>query len=360
MAIGCVVADVDPLGSPAGRARFAAALVLLAAGSALHFWSKGCLEQNQRLVTAGPYRFTRNPFYLANGLIDLGLCALIGRAWVAGPYLVLWWLAYHDTIRREEARLAELFPSACARYFAAVPRLIPTGRSLPASEAEGRFTLANPALAEGSEYARIVGVWVAAATIGAWAWIRAHGLAVFAPEQTAGLGLVLLVAVAWVAKIALAEVFRSPRTALLPFSDEPSARRLVTAALVVGLYLVARFVEATPRSAAATGALIAMFVPVALLPRAKTNPRLRSLLHAALALAIGAFGAARGVLWIASVPLLWVVLAGLDDLGARRSEVVGADGESKSEARTLWPLFGRIAVGAVAGLALLAVLRRVG
>ncbi|MBK7948436.1 MAG: isoprenylcysteine carboxylmethyltransferase family protein [Deltaproteobacteria bacterium] len=172
VAVGCVVAVVDPCGEPAGRVRFAAAIVLLLLGSLLHFWSKGCLEQNQRLVTAGPYRFTRNPFYLANGLIDVGLCALIGRVWVAVPFLVLWWLAYRDTIQVEEERLATLFPEAFARYAAAVPRLVPTGRALPRGEAVGSFTLGNPALAAGSEYARILGVWVAAATIVAWDWVR--------------------------------------------------------------------------------------------------------------------------------------------------------------------------------------------
>lgn len=360
VAIGCLVGAVDPFGSPAGGTRFAAALVLLAAGSALHFWSKGCLEQNQRLVTAGPYRFTRNPFYLANLAIDLGLCALIGRGWVAVPYLVLWGLAYHETIRREEARLAELFPGDFARYVAAVPRLIPTGRSLPRAEAAGVFTLDNPALAEGAEYARILGVWVAAATIGAWAWIRAHGLGIFAPEQTAGLGLVTLVAVAWVAKLALAEVFRSPKTALLPFVEEPSARRLVTFALVVGLYLVARLLDATPRSPAADVALVAMFVALALLPRAKASPRMRGLLHAGLAGAIVAYGISRGVLWIASGPLVWVVLAVTDDLAMGRPGPSGASPGPAlpEEARSIWPIFDRIAVGAVVGLALLAVLRR--
>jgi len=360
VAIGCLVADVDPVGSPAGRARFAAALVLIAAGSALHFWSKGCLEQNQRLVTAGPYRFTRNPFYLANLLIDLGLCALIGRVWVAGPYLVLWGLAYHETIRREEARLSALFPEAFARYAATVPRLVPTGRRLPPREVTGGFTLANPALAAGGEYARILGFWVAAATIVAWAWIRGHGLAIFAPEQATGLGLVLLVPVVWVWKLALAEVFRHPETALLPFPDEPSARRLVTAALVVGLYLAAHWVDTSPRSVASTVALIAMFAPIALLPRAKSDHRRRCALHVALAGAIVAFGVSRGVLWLASGPLVWVVLAAMDDLAVLRCQRGDPTQARSDTARPIWPIFDRIAIGAVAGLALIAASRWTG
>jgi hypothetical protein len=103
-----------------------------------------------------------------------------------------------------------------------------------------------------------------------------------------------------------------------------------------------------------------MFVPVALLSRAKASPRLRGLLHAGLAGAIVAFGISRGVLWIASGPLVWVVLAGMDDLAMGRSGRSGAGpGPALPEdARSIWSIFDRIAVGAVVGLALLAVLRR--
>ncbi|MBY0398852.1 isoprenylcysteine carboxylmethyltransferase family protein [Myxococcota bacterium] len=355
VAIGCLVAVVDPVGSPAGRARFAAAVLLLALGSLLHFWSKGCLEQNRKLVTAGPYRFTRNPFYLANGLIDLGLCCLIGRAWLALPYAVVWGLAYHETIRGEEMRLAELFGEAFARYRAAVPRLIPTGRSLPRAETKGQFTLDNPALAEGSEYARILGVWIAAATIVAWDWIGANGLAVFAPEQTAALGFVSLVPVAWVVKLALAEVFRSPQTALLPFAEEPSARRLVTFVLVAGLYVAARVLDASPRSVIASVSFGAMFVAIAVLPRGKTSLSTRVALQAGLAVAIGVFAWSRGVLWLASLPLVWVVLAAMDDGARQRLELRRGVGEPRSIAvRSLWSAFRPIAT--VVPIALVCVL----
>lgn len=342
VAVGCLVAAAEPAGLVAGA-------VLLAAGSALHFWSKGCLEQNQKLVTAGPYRFTRNPFYLANGLIDLGLCCVIGRYWIALPYAVAWWLAYRDTILREEARLATLFPGEFERYVAAVPRLIPSLRSLPRGEAAGRFTLDNPALAHGSEYARIIGVWVSAATIVAWAWIRGHGLAVFAPEQTTGLGWVSLVPVAWVVKLALAEVFRKPETALLPFAAEPARRRLVTFGLVTALYLTARALDPSPRSPLGGIAFGGMFAALIALPYARESYGRRGLVQAGLALSIGIFGASRGVLWLASLPLLWVVLGALDDLAPRPVDD-REPGESEQVAvRSLWPAFRPIAVGAVAG-----------
>jgi hypothetical protein len=352
VAIGCLVATVTPAG-------LASAAVLLVVGSGLHFWSKGCLEQNQRLVTTGPYRFTRNPFYLANLLIDLGLCALVGRVWVVVPYVVLWWIAYRDTIRREEARLAELFPGPFERYVEAVPKLIPTGRMLPQSEGAGRFDLANPALAQGSEYARIFGVWVAAATIVAWHWIRQTGLAIFSEEHSTGLGVLVLVTVAWVLKLALAEVFRNPELALLPFAKAPARRWLVTFALLAAVFAAIPILDRSSWSLLASIGWLLILAASAVLSRAGASGRLRGLMHVSLMLVISLLTASRGMLWLAGGPLLWVALAGLDASAVERLRHharVRRDQEERDAPveRRLWAAFPRIAVGGIIALLLIA------
>src|SRR5262245_1787926 len=95
---GCLLARPDPTGTLVGWA-------VVAAGACLHVWARGCLRINLELTTSGPYRWVRNPFYLANGLIDLGLCLVIARPWLTLVYLTLWTLAYRRTIRREHATL---------------------------------------------------------------------------------------------------------------------------------------------------------------------------------------------------------------------------------------------------------------
>src|SRR3990172_12686603 len=75
-------------------ARYAAGVLLLVLGTALHFVSKCCLRQNKALTVSGPYRFVRNPFYLANLIVECGLLAMIGNAWVAAAYLILWFWIY--------------------------------------------------------------------------------------------------------------------------------------------------------------------------------------------------------------------------------------------------------------------------
>lgn len=118
----------------------------LLAGVALHLWAKGCLHQNREVTTAGPYRFVRHPFYLANAFLDLGL-GLMSGWWPLVAALPLWWLAiYVPTMRQEEADMAKLFGDSYAAYRARVPRLIPYCRPLPAQP--GGFSWKNPNLSK--------------------------------------------------------------------------------------------------------------------------------------------------------------------------------------------------------------------
>ncbi|MDB5297452.1 MAG: putative protein-S-isoprenylcysteine methyltransferase, partial [Phycisphaerales bacterium] len=61
--------------------RFFAGSGLVLAGALLHFGTKGVLRQNHRLATTGPYRFSRNPFYVANLLAEGGLLVIVGTPW---------------------------------------------------------------------------------------------------------------------------------------------------------------------------------------------------------------------------------------------------------------------------------------
>jgi len=188
---------------------------LMLLGCALHLWSKGCLEQNRRLITAGPYRFTRNPFYLSNLFIDAGMLFVIGQPIVAVVYAVAWWLAYRDTIDQEEETLAALFPEDYARYVRAVPRLFPTGRSMPVEEVVGHFSLDNDGLARGREYARLVGIAIGPLAIVAAALLRTEGAAILSPSGEGALAFCVAVPVLWIWKLALADVYKRPETRLV-------------------------------------------------------------------------------------------------------------------------------------------------
>jgi protein-S-isoprenylcysteine O-methyltransferase Ste14 len=82
---------------------------------------------SDQLVAEGPYRHVRNPLYLGNDLLALGLGVLASRlgfvVMVVGMFIVTWRL-----ILREEAGLLATQGESYRRYFNAVPRLWPSLR----------------------------------------------------------------------------------------------------------------------------------------------------------------------------------------------------------------------------------------
>jgi protein-S-isoprenylcysteine O-methyltransferase Ste14 len=82
------------------------------------------LRPQEKLITSGPYRFTRNPLYLGgNVFIFLGAVLFLGST----SGIILTGIAIVATdimIRREERQLASKFGEEWASYKARVPRWI--------------------------------------------------------------------------------------------------------------------------------------------------------------------------------------------------------------------------------------------
>jgi len=170
--VACLVGQPTPASLIGG-------CVLVLAGGALHLWAKGCLRINEEITTSGPYRFTRNPFYLANLLIDVGICVVAYRTWLLLAAVALWAFVYRRTIAREEQTLEALFGDHYRAYRARVPRLFPLrggASGLPASEP---FDWSNRNLASGREYARLAGLLAIPFLVWLVAGVRDEGLAFF-------------------------------------------------------------------------------------------------------------------------------------------------------------------------------------
>jgi protein-S-isoprenylcysteine O-methyltransferase Ste14 len=77
-----------------------------------------------RLITSGPFRFTRNPIYLANSIALAGIALAFSNLWfiVAAASVTL--LVDRLAIRREEAHLAARFGAEWDAYAARTPRWI--------------------------------------------------------------------------------------------------------------------------------------------------------------------------------------------------------------------------------------------
>ena len=79
------------------------------------------------LLTWGPYRFSRNPLYIAEGLLWFGWAAFYGSAWVSGvviAMILLSRLLIGQIVRREERDLVARFGDRYREYARRVPRCI--------------------------------------------------------------------------------------------------------------------------------------------------------------------------------------------------------------------------------------------
>jgi protein-S-isoprenylcysteine O-methyltransferase Ste14 len=122
-----------------GPAWTAAGIGLCAAGQALRAWVLGQVPdgtsgQNERLIatelnTSGPYARTRNPLYLGNLLITLGLCVVAHDPILLALVAVLFAAQYRAIIAAEEQFLRARFGAPFEEYRARVPRFLPRLRA---------------------------------------------------------------------------------------------------------------------------------------------------------------------------------------------------------------------------------------
>jgi len=119
--------------------------IFLLIGEAIRVWAAGYIQVYRvaavgadRLVTAGPYAFVRNPLYWGNFLIGLGY-AHSANWWPA--YLIfgaLYLYIYSSVIPHEEEYLSRTFKDDYATYRKSVPRFLPRLSRYPG--ANGRFS----------------------------------------------------------------------------------------------------------------------------------------------------------------------------------------------------------------------------
>ena len=77
-----------------------------------------------KLVTSGPFSFTRNPIYFGNVILLFGIGLLLENIWFWPFALICGALTQHFAIVREEAHLQAKFPAAFLAYKKKVRRWI--------------------------------------------------------------------------------------------------------------------------------------------------------------------------------------------------------------------------------------------
>ncbi len=172
-------------------------------GEALRFYVTGWVPdgtsgQNDRLEavvlnTRGPYAWVRNPLYVGNLLLVLGLLCVANEAFVYGVGLAFFFGSYFFIIRAEEDFLRGKFLHAFDDYCARVPRWFPRwSPAFTGSLREGTFDVRralkkehNPTMAWITGVVALVAMesWtrhpVQAATLGTLAALEAIALLAF-------------------------------------------------------------------------------------------------------------------------------------------------------------------------------------
>ena len=84
----------------------------------------GISRPPERIVTAGIYRWTRNPMYLGHLVFFAGIALVLG-SWAAAGVAAIHAVWFDRRVREDEARLAGLFGEPYRDYCRRVKRWIP-------------------------------------------------------------------------------------------------------------------------------------------------------------------------------------------------------------------------------------------
>lgn len=115
---------------------FVAGVTLMAAVQAFRIYAASYLWGRQAvarveaefLCTSGPYAYTRNPLYLGNFIIGLGVCIAINEWYAYALFITSFAFVYSIVIPYEERFLQEKFGDNYLEYKAKTGKLLPVLR----------------------------------------------------------------------------------------------------------------------------------------------------------------------------------------------------------------------------------------
>jgi protein-S-isoprenylcysteine O-methyltransferase Ste14 len=120
------------LARPTWRSIFLGVLISFL-GLAIRAWASGHLSKEKTLAVSGPYRYSRNPLYIGNFFLGIGIVVGACSWWVLVLFVIYYAVFYPLIIRREKDRMRELFPQQYEEYGKRVPLFFPSLRKrLPA------------------------------------------------------------------------------------------------------------------------------------------------------------------------------------------------------------------------------------
>jgi hypothetical protein len=127
------------LGTPTFHSFIIGSAVLIL-GQLIHFISAGYLVKRDELITAGPYKYVRHPFYIGSFTSDIGLSIMALNPYVPLIYFPLFYLVViPKRVGMEEQFLLSKFGPIYEAYREKVPRYLPSWKTR-LRESNGRFS----------------------------------------------------------------------------------------------------------------------------------------------------------------------------------------------------------------------------
>lgn len=138
-------------------------IVLLIIGELIRFWALGFVEKKgEKLAMSGPYAFVRNPLYVGNFFLGLGVAVIVWNWIIFVAFLAGFLGIYTGTIRSEEKHLREILGEPYEEYCRNVPSFLP--RLTPyASPTKDSFLWSR--IIKHHEYITVAGVFLMAMMI---------------------------------------------------------------------------------------------------------------------------------------------------------------------------------------------------
>jgi len=134
LAAGLLLNWAAPQPILAGDLRYWAGGALAALGVTIAAWARSLMERagtnvnpmlpTTALVTTGPFRFSRNPLYIALTLLYVGLALLTNALWVLLLIVPVALVMHVGVVRREERYLEAKFGDAYRGYRSRVRRYV--------------------------------------------------------------------------------------------------------------------------------------------------------------------------------------------------------------------------------------------
>jgi protein-S-isoprenylcysteine O-methyltransferase Ste14 len=123
VAAALVVYFLDP-------AWFLPSLIVSAVGLVGQLWCFGALLKRKVLAVKGPYAVSRNPMYIARYFLILGALGFTGNIYVLVGFTLIYYFYMVNRVKREEAKLRDVFGQDYIDYCSRIRRYLPTFRGL--------------------------------------------------------------------------------------------------------------------------------------------------------------------------------------------------------------------------------------